>query len=190
MQKKKRPLRQDAAAGAGRTDTMQVAALQVAALAVCLFKVSGVEYMVSDEIEAGNEKPRAGAGAGSLFESGIFCYAPARPAPVGSVISTSTSSDAAARAGVEDKLAVVLWRCSISRDNHRRHALSTLAGVIALNRRASPAVAAWLRLKPPLAAARSARIARIRANGACMCATADGYPAAVIGLRRFCRFSK
>ena len=99
---------------------MQVAALRQAALAVCLLEVSGVGYMVSDEIEAGNEKPRAGAGAGSLFESGIFCYAPARPAPVGSVISTSTSSDAAALARVEVVLAVVLWRCSIGRDNHRR----------------------------------------------------------------------
>jgi len=39
VQIKKRPLRQDAAAGAGGGGTMQVAALRQAALAVCLFMV-------------------------------------------------------------------------------------------------------------------------------------------------------
>jgi hypothetical protein len=114
MQKRKRPSRQDAAAGSGGADTMQAGAVREASPVVCFFRVSVVLNMVSDEIEAGNEKPRAGAGAGSLFESGIFCYAPARPAPVGSVISTSTSSEAAAEAGLGDRWLAVVWRCNMS----------------------------------------------------------------------------
>lgn len=59
---------------------MQAAALRQAALAVCLFVVSVVGYMVSDEIEAGNEKPRTGVGAGSLVESGCL-YVTRQSAP-------------------------------------------------------------------------------------------------------------
>ena len=77
-----------------------------------------VANMVSTEMDAGNEKPRAGAGAGSLIESGLFDYAPARPAPVGPVISTSASSEAAVEAGLGDRGAAVVWRCSMGRDKH------------------------------------------------------------------------
>ncbi|MCA7023185.1 MULTISPECIES: hypothetical protein [Stenotrophomonas] len=96
---------------------MHAAAARMASRVLCLCVAVSVVNMVSVEMDAGNEKPRTGVGAGSLIESGFFCYAPARPAPVGSVISTSTSSDAAAVAGVRVGLAVV-WRCSMARDNH------------------------------------------------------------------------
>lgn len=121
VQSKKRPSRQDAAAGWGG-QTMHAIAAPGAQQRVYLGEGAWFGYMVSSEMDAGNEKPRTGAGAGFLIESGSFCYAPARPAPVGSVISTSTSSDAAAEPGVGDRWAVALWRCSMGRDNHPLHA--------------------------------------------------------------------
>ena len=51
---------------------MQADAAHGAVQAVCLCMVESVGYMVSDEIEAGNEKPRTGVGAGFLIESGFF----------------------------------------------------------------------------------------------------------------------
>ena len=78
------------------------------------FRLSAVVDMVSDEIEAGNEKPRTGGGAGSLVEVWqFFFYAPARPALVGPVISTSTRIDATALAGLACRCRAVVWRCSM-----------------------------------------------------------------------------
>ena len=59
---------------------MQADAAHGALQAVCLCMVESVGYMVSDEIEAGNEKPRTGVGAGSLVESGCL-YVTRQSAP-------------------------------------------------------------------------------------------------------------
>ncbi|MCD9088079.1 hypothetical protein [Stenotrophomonas sp. SY1] len=70
--KKKRPSRQDAAAGRGRDNARHAVAVRLVSQAVCFCLAVSVVNMVSDEIEAGNEKPRTGVGAGSFIESGCF----------------------------------------------------------------------------------------------------------------------
>ena len=51
---------------------MHAAAARMASRVLCLCVAVSVVNMVSVEMDAGNEKPRAGAGAGSLIESGFF----------------------------------------------------------------------------------------------------------------------
>jgi hypothetical protein len=51
---------------------MHAAAVRMASRAVCFCVAVSVVNMVSVEMDAGNEKPRTGAGAGSLIESGLF----------------------------------------------------------------------------------------------------------------------
>jgi len=51
---------------------MHAAAVRMASRAVCFCVAVSVVNMVSVEMDAGNEKPRTGAGAGSLIESGFF----------------------------------------------------------------------------------------------------------------------
>lgn len=51
---------------------MHAAAVRMASRAVCFCVAISVMDMVSVEMDAGNEKPRTGAGAGSLIESGFF----------------------------------------------------------------------------------------------------------------------
>ncbi|MCW4454551.1 hypothetical protein OK348_07050 [Flavobacterium sp. MXW15] len=62
--KEKRPSRQDAAAVRGREGTMRADAERQASHREDFCVVACGGFMVSDEIEAGNEKPRTGAGAG------------------------------------------------------------------------------------------------------------------------------
>ena len=72
MGSKKRPSRQDAATVGRGEGVTHAAAVRVASRWVCLDGVVAEMDMVSTEMDAGNEKPRAGAGAGSLIESGFF----------------------------------------------------------------------------------------------------------------------
>ncbi|MGE8218498.1 hypothetical protein SQW19_13450 [Stenotrophomonas acidaminiphila] len=51
---------------------MHAAAARMAARVLCLCVAVSVVNMVSVEMDAGNEKPRTGVGAGFLIESGFF----------------------------------------------------------------------------------------------------------------------
>ena len=51
---------------------MHAAAARMASRVLCLCVAVSVVNMVSVEMDAGNEKPRTGVGAGSLIESGFF----------------------------------------------------------------------------------------------------------------------
>src|SRR5690606_2785994 len=138
---------QDAAAGRGWRIAMHAEAVRLASHAVCSGLVVSVENMVSDEIEAGNEKPRTGVGAGSFIVSGFFLLRASSPRTcwLGNKYEYEQRRRGGGRGrsqaggGVALQHEAEITICAM--------ALSTLADVIVRKSFASRFAAAWLRLK-------------------------------------------
>ncbi|WP_449467654.1 hypothetical protein [Stenotrophomonas humi] len=165
---------------------MHAEAVHLASHAVCSGLAVSVENMVSDEIEAGNEKPRTGVGAGSFIESGFFVLRASSPRTcwLGNKYEYEQRRHGGNRGRSQAGGGVVALQHEVE-ITICAMALSTLAGVIVRKSFASRFAAAWLRLKPkrPMES-RALHCAENRGDGALF--REIRFP--VMGLGRFQRF--